>query len=71
MKRTRLPALLSAMVLLAGCETGLSSRPCPMVTEFPKPLQMQAAQEMEGRPAITEMMNAMARDRAFNRVVCQ
>jgi hypothetical protein len=66
----RMGALL-ALALLTGCGAPISSCPCPMVTEFPKPLQTQAASEMEGRPAITEMMNAMARDRAFNRVVCQ
>ena len=70
MKRTRLPALLSAMVLLAGCGTGLSSRPCPRVTEFPKPVQTAAMAEIEGRPNITRMMDAMAGDREFNRRIC-
>lgn len=68
--RMLLPALLSAMVLLSGCATGVSSRPCPRVTEFPAELQRQAADEIEGRPAITRLMDAMAADRAFNRAVC-
>lgn len=66
-----MPAMLGLMVLLNACAPGVSSRPCPQVTEFPKPLQAQAAAEIDGRPAITEMMNAMARDRAFNRAVCR
>lgn len=70
MKPLRLPALLSAMVLLSACEPGLSSRPCPRVTEFPKPVQTAAMAEIEGRPNITRMMDAMAADRAFNRSVC-
>ncbi|WP_256437514.1 hypothetical protein [Roseococcus sp. SDR] len=40
------------------------------MTEFPKPVQLQAAEEIEGKPAITRMMDAMAADRAFNRAVC-
>ncbi len=69
--RTLLPALLSATVLLAGCAPAhFSSRPCPRVTEFPAEVQRQAANEIEGRPAISRMMDAMVGDRAFNRAVC-
>lgn len=68
--RILLPALLSATALLAGCAPAISSRPCPRVTEFPAEVQRQAADEIEGRPAITRMMDAMAGDRAFNRAVC-
>jgi hypothetical protein len=64
-------ALLSAMVLLTACGPGISSRPCPRVTEFPAEQQAQAAVEIEGRPAITGMMQAMAGDRAYNREVCR
>jgi hypothetical protein len=61
--------MLSAMALLAGCET-VASRPCPRVTEFPRDLQMQAADELATAPALRRMMDAMAGDRAFNRAVC-
>lgn len=67
----RLFAMLSAMALLAGCETGVSERPCPRVTEFPAALQRQAADEMQNAPALARMMDAMAADRAFNRAVCR
>lgn len=70
MTRRMLLALPSAMALLAGCATGVSERPCPRVTEFPKPVQLAAAAEISGRPNITRMMDAMAADRAFNRAVC-
>lgn len=65
----RLLLMLSALVLIAGCET-VSSRPCPRVTEFPRDLQMQAADEMLTAPALRTMMDAMSADRAFNRAVC-
>nr|WP_314072204.1 hypothetical protein [uncultured Roseococcus sp.] len=70
MTRTLLLALPSAMVLLTGCAGAPSSRPCPRTTEFPAEVQRQAADEIEGRPAITRMMDAMAADRASNRAVC-
>lgn len=70
MKRRTLLAMLSALVLLSACETGPSSRPCPRVTEFPKDLQITAAGEIQGRPAISRMMDNMAVDRAFNRAIC-
>jgi hypothetical protein len=41
------------------------------VSEFPAAQQAQAAVEIEGRPAITGMMQAMAADRAYNREVCR
>ena len=63
--------LLSATVLLTACAPGISDRPCPRVTEFPAAQQAQAAVEIEGRPAITGMMQAMAADRAYNREVCR
>lgn len=65
----RLVLMLSAMVLLSGCET-VASRPCPRVTEFPRDLQAQAADELLTAPALARMMDAMAGDRAFNRAVC-
>ena len=71
MKPKKLLALLSAMALLTGCATGLSERPCPRVTEFPLAVQAAAAAEIEGRPAITRMMDAMAVDRAYNRSICR
>jgi hypothetical protein len=39
------------------------------VTEFPRDLQMQAAEELRTAPALRTMMDAMAADRAFNRAV--
>jgi hypothetical protein len=71
MKLRPLLALLSAMVLLTACAPGISSRPCPRVSEFPAAQQAQAAAEIDGRPAITSMMQAMAADRAYNREVCR
>ena len=71
MKPKTLLALLSAMVLLTACAPGISSRPCPRVSEFPAGQQAQAAVEIEGRPAITSMMQSMAADRAFNRELCK
>jgi hypothetical protein len=41
------------------------------VSEFPAGQQAQAAVEIEGRPAITSMMQSMAADRAFNRELCK
>ena len=70
MTPTKLLATLSVMVLLTGCGPAVFNRPCPRVTEFPATLQAQAADEIEGRPAITSMMGAMAADRAFNREIC-
>jgi hypothetical protein len=66
----RLLLTLGAMGLLIGCEGGVSERPCPRVTEFPRDLQMQAAEELVTAPALRRMMDAMAADRAFNRAVC-
>lgn len=63
--------MLSAMVLLTGCSAAISDRPCPRVTEFPRELQRQAADEMATAPALARMMDAMAADRAFNRAVCR
>ncbi len=65
----RLLVMLSAMALLTGCAM-VDSRPCPRVTEFPRDLQLQAAEELATAPAARRMMDAMAADRAFNRAVC-
>lgn len=62
---------LSALVLLSGCGAAISDRPCPRVTEFPAPLQQQAAAELGTAPALERMMDAMAADRAFNRAICR
>ena len=62
--------MLSVMALTAGCAT-VDSRPCPRVTEFPRELQRQAADEMATAPALARMMDAMAGDRAFNRAICR
>jgi hypothetical protein len=67
----RLLVMLPVMALLAGCETVLSDRPCPRVTEFPRDLQMQAADELVTAPALRTMMDAMVADRAFNRAICR
>lgn len=67
----RLLLMLSATVLIAGCGTELSNRPCPRVTEFPRDLQLQAADELRTAPATRTMMDAMVADRAFNRVICR
>ena len=66
----RLLLMLSVAVLSAGCAT-VDSRPCPRVTEFPRDLQMQAADELVTAPALRRMMDAMAADRAFNRAICR
>lgn len=63
--------MLSAMALLSGCGTAVSSRPCPMVTEFPPDVQERADYQMRDAPDVARMMDAMAVDRAFNRAVCQ
>jgi hypothetical protein len=63
--------MLSVMALLTGCATAVSDRPCPRVTEFPRELQAQAADELQHAPALARMMDAMAADRAFNRAVCR
>lgn len=62
--------MLSATVLMCGCGAAISDRPCPRVTEFPRDLQLQAAEEMVASPGLRTMMDAMAADRAFNRAVC-
>ncbi|WP_211860356.1 hypothetical protein [Neoroseomonas soli] len=62
---------LSAMVLLSGCGGEISERTCPRVSEFPVELQRQAAVELATAPALTRMMDAMAADRAFNRLICR
>jgi hypothetical protein len=67
----RLLVMLSALVLLTGCAQEVSSRPCPRVTEFPRDLQVQAADELQNAPALRTMMDAMAADRAFNRAICK
>ena len=67
----RLLLTLSAMALLTGCAPVVSDRPCPRVTEFPRDLQMQAADEMLTAPALARMMDSMAADRAFNRAICR
>lgn len=66
----RLPLMLLATTLLTGCAT-VASRPCPRVSEFPPALMAQAADELQGAPALREMMAAMSADRAFNREVCR
>ncbi len=66
----RLLLMLSAMVLLTGCATGVFDRPCPRVTEFPRDVQERAAYQMREAPDLARMMDAMAADRAFNRAVC-
>ena len=63
--------MLSALALLSGCGAGISEQPCPRVTEFPAALQQQAAAELTTTQALARMMDAMAADRAFNRVICR
>lgn len=65
----RLLVMLAATALLSACQT-VSSRPCPRVTEFPRDLQAQAAEELRTAPALRTMMDAMAVDRAANRAIC-
>ncbi|WP_137128070.1 hypothetical protein [Roseomonas sp. HF4] len=64
-------AMLSALALLSGCGAAISDRPCPRVTEFPAEIQRQAATKLATAPALARMMDAMAADRAFNRVICR
>ena len=74
----RLLLLLTVMVLLNGCATAVSSRPCPRVTEFPAQVQTDALEEIKRAseqggvqmPNLWRMLNAMASDRAFNRAIC-
>jgi hypothetical protein len=66
----RLLLMLPALALLTSCAAAVSDRPCPRVTEFPPELQQRAADELRSAPALEQMMNAMAADRAFNRAVC-
>ena len=70
-QRMRRLVMLNALVLLSGCGTAISERPCPRVTEFPAALQQQAAAELAKAPGLARMMDAMAADRAFNRVICR
>lgn len=65
----RLRLMLLVMVLLSGCAGAISDRPACRVTEFPRELQAQAEREMAAAPALRQMMDAMASDRAFNRAV--
>lgn len=67
----RLLLLPSVMALLSACAPGISDRPCPRVTEFPRDLQLQAADELITAPALRRMMDAMAADREFNRAICR
>lgn len=67
----RLLVMLLGMALVTGCAEGIFDRPCPRVTEFPRGLQMQAADELVTAPALRTMMDAMVADRAFNREVCR
>lgn len=66
-----LPVKLIVMGLLTACAPVVSERPCPRVTDFPPSVQAAAADEIEGKPNITRMMDAMASDRAFNRQICR
>lgn len=66
--------LLLVMVVLAGCATVVSDRPCPRVTEFPPETQSRAADELAAMPpgaVLPGMMDRMAEDRAFNRAACR
>jgi hypothetical protein len=70
----RLLLTLSAMALISGCAPAISDRPCPRVTEFPRAVQVRAADELASLPpgaALPGMMDAMGADRAFNRAVCR
>jgi hypothetical protein len=59
------------LLIISGCASHVSDRPCPRVTEFPEALQAEAADELLTAPALRRMMDAMAADRAFNRAVCR
>lgn len=66
-------ALLSAMVLFAGCSTAAFDRPCPRISDFPKEVQIQAATEMRAeppKPALQRILDAVFADREFNRRIC-
>lgn len=70
--------MLTVMVLLAGCQTAVSNRPCPRVTEFARQVQTDAMEEIKqasergvNMPNLWQMLNAMASDRAFNRAICR
>ena len=65
----RLLAMLGATALISACAPAISDRPACRVTEFPRDLQAQAADELVTAPALRTMMDAMAADRAFNRAV--
>lgn len=71
MTQTKRLVMLSVMGLMTACAPVVSERPCPRVTEFPPAVQAAAADEVEGQPNITRMMDAMASDRAFNREICR
>ena len=66
-------ALLSVMVLTAGCSPTVSDRPCPRVTEFPAAVQDRVRAELHllGVGSATGgVMDTLAADREFNRVIC-
>lgn len=68
----KLPLTLAATALIAGCAT-VDSRPCPRVTEFPRDVQIRAADELASLPrgsVLPGMMDRMAEDRAYNRAIC-
>jgi uncharacterized protein YbaA (DUF1428 family) len=65
----RLLLMLAGTALLSACGAAISDRPACRVTEFPRDLQAQAAEELVTAPALRTMMDAMAADRAFNRAV--
>ena len=66
----RLLPMLAVTALLSACGAAISDRPACRVTEFPRDLQMQAAEELRTAPALRTMMDAMAQDRAANRAIC-
>ena len=66
------PSKLTARLALAlpACSPTVSSSPPPRVTEFPPALQASALAELNApppKPALTQMLDAMAADRAHNR----
>ena len=68
----RLASLVAALVI-AGCGTTISERPCPRVSEVPAALQRQAAEEIARLPsgsALERMLDVLASDRAYNRAIC-
>ena len=70
MRVNRLLGMLSVVALVGCSRAEIISLPCPRVTEFPAEVQRRAASELDGRPTLELMMNAMAGDRAFNRAIC-